>query len=223
MVRARRARASRARRSNPSRSPAAGGALLSVAGAAPARPGPHDRPPGRTEPGAAHIAPGRSTGSPTRSSSAPAALADLVLLGIPTRGVPLARRLAAVDGFSGRPARSGRHLDITLYRDDLRRRPPRALEETVLPARASTARMVVLVDDVLYSGRTVRAALDALRDQGRPAVVQLAVLVDRGHRRAADPGRLRRQEHSDGPHRRRGRALAEIDGVDGVELRGGHS
>jgi len=105
-----------------------------------------------------------------------------VLLGIPSRGVPLARRLAAhIGDFTGTPAAVGT-LDITLYRDDLRRRPTRPLEETTLPEGGVDDALVVLVDDVLYSGRTVRAALDALREYGRPRVVQLAVLVDRGHR-----------------------------------------
>jgi pyrimidine operon attenuation protein/uracil phosphoribosyltransferase len=109
-------------------------------------------------------------------------LADLVLVGIPTRGAPLARRLAArVAAFSGTPVDVGT-VDITLYRDDLRLRGVRALEDTVLPERGIDGRLVVLVDDVLYSGRSVRAALDALRDVGRPRAVQLAVLVDRGHR-----------------------------------------
>jgi pyrimidine operon attenuation protein / uracil phosphoribosyltransferase len=109
-------------------------------------------------------------------------LPDLVLIGIPTRGAPLARRLAArVETFSGTPIDVGT-VDITLYRDDLRRRGVRALEPTVLPAAGIDDRLVVLVDDVLFSGRSVRAALDALRDLGRPRTVQLAVLVDRGHR-----------------------------------------
>jgi pyrimidine operon attenuation protein / uracil phosphoribosyltransferase len=109
-------------------------------------------------------------------------LGDLVLVGIPTRGAPLARRLAArVAAFSGTPVDVGT-VDITLYRDDLRLRGVRALEDTVLPEGGIDGRLVVLVDDVLYSGRSVRAALDALRDVGRPRAVQLAVLVDRGHR-----------------------------------------
>ena len=109
-------------------------------------------------------------------------LADLVLVGIPTRGAPLARRLAArVEAFSGTPIDVGT-VDITLYRDDLRLRGVRALEPTVLPDAGIDGRLVVLVDDVLFSGRSVRAALDALRDLGRPRAVQLAVLVDRGHR-----------------------------------------
>jgi pyrimidine operon attenuation protein / uracil phosphoribosyltransferase len=109
-------------------------------------------------------------------------LPDLVLIGIPTRGAPLARRLAArIEAFSGTPIAVGT-VDITLYRDDLRLRGVRALEPTVLPDAGIDGRLVVLVDDVLYSGRSVRAALDALRDLGRPRAVQLAVLVDRGHR-----------------------------------------
>lgn len=105
-----------------------------------------------------------------------------VLLGIPTRGAPLAARLAARIGeFSGVDVPFGA-LDVTLYRDDLRRRPTRPLEETQLPGSGIQDRVVVLVDDVLFSGRTIRAALDALRDHGRPKAVQLAVLVDRGHR-----------------------------------------
>ena len=106
----------------------------------------------------------------------------VVLLGIPTRGAVLAERLAArVAEFSGTRPPTGL-LDTTLYRDDLRRRPTRPLERTSVPEGGVEDAVVVLVDDVLFSGRTVRAALDALRDLGRPRSVQLAVLVDRGHR-----------------------------------------
>jgi pyrimidine operon attenuation protein / uracil phosphoribosyltransferase len=109
-------------------------------------------------------------------------LEELVLVGIPTRGAPLARRLAGrIEAFSGSAVDVGT-VDITLYRDDLRLRGVRALEPTELPDAGIDGRLVVLVDDVLYSGRSVRAALDALRDLGRPRAVQLAVLVDRGHR-----------------------------------------
>jgi pyrimidine operon attenuation protein/uracil phosphoribosyltransferase len=109
-------------------------------------------------------------------------LGDLVLIGIPTRGAPLARRLAArIEAFTGTAVDVGT-VDITLYRDDLRLRGVRALEATRLPDAGLDGRQVVLVDDVLFSGRSVRAALDALRDLGRPRAVQLAVLVDRGHR-----------------------------------------
>ncbi|HEX5995601.1 MAG TPA: bifunctional pyr operon transcriptional regulator/uracil phosphoribosyltransferase PyrR [Jiangellales bacterium] len=107
---------------------------------------------------------------------------DLVLLGIPSRGVPLARRLgeriAAAEGHSV-PVGA---LDVTMYRDDLRLRPARALEHTDIPTGGVDGKIVVLVDDVLFSGRTVRAALTALDDVGRPRAVRLAVLVDRGHR-----------------------------------------
>ena len=107
---------------------------------------------------------------------------DVVLLGIPTRGTTLARRLAArIHAFEGVTVPTG-SLDITLYRDDLRLQRARALEETDVPVDGVDGRLVVLVDDVLFSGRSVRAALDALADLGRPRAVQLAVLVDRGHR-----------------------------------------
>ncbi len=107
---------------------------------------------------------------------------DVVLLGIPTRGVFLARRLAArLEQITGRAMPVG-SLDITMYRDDLRMRPARALARTEIPGDGIEDRLVVLVDDVLFAGRTIRAALDALGDIGRPRAVQLAVLVDRGHR-----------------------------------------
>jgi pyrimidine operon attenuation protein/uracil phosphoribosyltransferase len=107
---------------------------------------------------------------------------DLVLLGIPSRGVPLAHRLAArIAAVEGTDVPVG-SLDVTMYRDDLRLHPARALERTDLPPEGVEGRTVVLVDDVLYTGRTVRAAIDALFDYGRPARVQLAALVDRGHR-----------------------------------------
>ncbi len=105
-----------------------------------------------------------------------------VLLGIPTRGVPLAHRLAArIHAFEGVDVPVG-SLDITLYRDDLRLQATRALGKTEMPAGGIDGLRVILVDDVLFSGRSVRAALDALNDVGRPSSVQLAVLVDRGHR-----------------------------------------
>ena len=107
---------------------------------------------------------------------------DLVLLGIPSRGVPLAERIAeriaAVEGHAV-PVGS---LDATMYRDDLRLKPARTLMPTQIPAGGVDDKIVVLVDDVLFSGRTIRAALDALNDLGRPRAVRLAVLVDRGHR-----------------------------------------
>jgi len=106
----------------------------------------------------------------------------LVLLGIPTRGVALAHRLAArIAEVEGTEVPVGA-IDATMYRDDLRRHPVRTLERTHIPAPGLDGGTVVLVDDVLFSGRTVRAALDAISDVGRPRAVRLAVLVDRGHR-----------------------------------------
>jgi len=106
---------------------------------------------------------------------------DVVLLGIPTRGVHLARRIAKrMSEVEGREITAGA-LDITMYRDDLRLKPARALEHTEIPDDID-GKIVVLVDDVLFSGRTIRAALDALNELGRPKAVQLAVLIDRGHR-----------------------------------------
>jgi pyrimidine operon attenuation protein/uracil phosphoribosyltransferase len=107
---------------------------------------------------------------------------DTVILAIPPRGDPLGRRLAARNKTYAAVDVPVGVLDVTLHRDDLRLRGVRALEPTVEPPGGVDGRLVVLVDDVLYSGRTVRAALDALRDLGRPRAVQLAVLVDRGHR-----------------------------------------
>jgi len=113
---------------------------------------------------------------------------DLVLLGIPTRGVILAERIAGIlDRLedSGIEAGSGSlvgALDVTMYRDDLANQPTRTPSPTRVPSGGIDGKTVVLVDDVLYSGRTIRAALDALNDLGRPRAVRLAVLVDRGHR-----------------------------------------
>lgn len=107
---------------------------------------------------------------------------SITILGIPTRGAHLAHRLArAIESIEGAPVQVGT-LDVTLHRDDLRMRAPKALMETTIPALGVEGRTVVLVDDVLFSGRTIRSALDALGEIGRPARVQLAVLVDRGHR-----------------------------------------
>jgi len=107
---------------------------------------------------------------------------NITLLGIPTRGAHLAKRIAsAIESIEGTSVQMGT-LDITLHRDDLRMRAPRALMPTVIPSLGVEGRDVVLVDDVLFSGRTIRAALDALGEIGRPRSVQLAVLVDRGHR-----------------------------------------
>lgn len=106
---------------------------------------------------------------------------DLVLVGIRTRGAPLADRIAAsIASFEGVDLPSGA-LDVTLYRDDVAIRAPRSLEATTVPGDLD-GRVVVLVDDVLYTGRTIRAAFDAVLDLGRPKAIRLAVLVDRGHR-----------------------------------------
>ncbi|MFC3501910.1 bifunctional pyr operon transcriptional regulator/uracil phosphoribosyltransferase PyrR [Micromonospora krabiensis] len=147
--------------------------------------------------------------------------ADTVLLGIPTRGVPLARRLAdRISTFEDVTVPVG-VLDITLYRDDLRRHATRAVGPTQLPASGIDGKRVVLVDDVLFSGRTVRAALDALSDVGRPASVQLAVLVDRGHRelpiRADYVGKNIPTARTESVRV----TLAEVDGADEVKLYGG--
>jgi pyrimidine operon attenuation protein / uracil phosphoribosyltransferase len=142
----------------------------------------------------------------------------VVLLGIPTRGVPLAGRLATrIAEFEGVTIPHG-SLDVTLHRDDLRLRPARALQRTEVPPDGVDGKTVVLVDDVLFSGRTIRAALDALNDIGRPRAVQLAVLVDRGHRelpiRADYVGK-----NLPTAHREMVRVLlAEIDGEDSVLL-----
>lgn len=147
--------------------------------------------------------------------------ADTVLLGIPTRGVPLANRLAArISTFEDVTVPVG-VLDITLYRDDLRRQATRAVGPTDLPPDGIDGKRVILVDDVLFSGRTVRAALDALSDVGRPASVQLAVLVDRGHRqlpiRADYVGKNIPTALAESVKV----TLAETDGVDEVKLYGG--
>jgi pyrimidine operon attenuation protein / uracil phosphoribosyltransferase len=143
---------------------------------------------------------------------------QVILLGIPTRGVPLAHRLAALIGeFEGLKVPYG-SLDVTMHRDDLRLHPARALGRTELPADGVDGKTVVLVDDVLYSGRTVRAALDALNDLGRPRSVQLAVLVDRGHRelpiRADYVGKNLPTSQREVVHVH----LAEVDGDDGVMI-----
>ena len=146
--------------------------------------------------------------------------AGVVLLGLPTRGVHLARRLAErVTAIDPSAVVSVGTLDPTLYRDDLRRQPTRPLAETEMPPGGIDDVTVVLVDDVLMSGRTVRAALDALRDHGRPRAVQLAVLVDRGHRelpiRADYVGKNVPTNRAEDV----AVSLVESDGADGVAIR----
>lgn len=107
---------------------------------------------------------------------------DLVLLGLPTRGVLLAQRIGAIVEQLAPGAAEVGALDVTMYRDDLAKQPTRSPSPTSVPAGGIDGKTVVLVDDVLYTGRTVRAALDAINDLGRPRAVRLAVLIDRGHR-----------------------------------------
>jgi pyrimidine operon attenuation protein / uracil phosphoribosyltransferase len=106
---------------------------------------------------------------------------EVVVVGIQRGGVPLAQRLGGLlAGVWGHPVPAGR-LDVSMHRDDLDQRAAPHMQPTVIPFDV-TGKTVVLVDDVLFSGRTVRAAMDALNDFGRPRRIQLAVLVDRGHR-----------------------------------------
>ncbi|WP_026552177.1 bifunctional pyr operon transcriptional regulator/uracil phosphoribosyltransferase PyrR [Arthrobacter sp. H20] len=151
---------------------------------------------------------------------------DLVLLGIPRRGYPLAQRLAAKiaaaeyqsTGISLDPSAIVGQLDVTMFRDDLRHHPTRPPLPTQLPPSGIDNKVVVLVDDVLYSGRTIRAALDALVDLGRPRAVRLAVLVDRGHRelpiRADHVGKNLPTSSVEKVRVH----LAEIDAVDGHDV-----
>ena len=146
---------------------------------------------------------------------------DLVLLGIPSRGVPLARRIAeriaSVEGYDV-PVGS---LDVTMYRDDLRLKPARALMKTEIPAGGVDGKVVVLVDDVLFSGRTIRSALDALNDVGRPSAVRLAVLVDRGHRELPIRADFVGKNLPTSLVERVRLSVAEIDGSDAVTIEGG--
>jgi pyrimidine operon attenuation protein / uracil phosphoribosyltransferase len=142
----------------------------------------------------------------------------VVLIGVPTRGAVLAERLAtAIGEFAGRRPAVG--SVATLYRDDLRRRPTRALSGTTVPDGGLDEALVVLVDDVLMSGRTVRAALDAMADHGRPRAVQLAVLVDRGHRELPIRADYVGKNVPSARDEQILVLLTEIDGVDGVRLR----
>lgn len=144
----------------------------------------------------------------------------ITILGIPTRGAHLAYRLAKIiEGIEGSPVQAGT-LDITLHRDDLRLRAPRALMETSIPSLGVEGRTVILVDDVLFSGRTVRSALDALGEVGRPARVQLAVLVDRGHRELPIKADFVGKNLPTSPSQSVKVKLLEHDGSDEVTIEG---
>ncbi|HSE53962.1 MAG TPA: bifunctional pyr operon transcriptional regulator/uracil phosphoribosyltransferase PyrR, partial [Gemmatimonadales bacterium] len=141
----------------------------------------------------------------------------LVLVGIQRRGVELAARLAALIGGAGQPVPLGK-LDITLYRDDLSTIGPRPrVGETSLPDSIE-GKTVVIVDDVLYTGRTIRAALDELADFGRPRRILLAVLVDRGGRELPIQADVVGQRVETGSDDRVDVAVKELDGRDAVEL-----
>lgn len=143
---------------------------------------------------------------------------NLVLLGIPTRGVALARRIAdLIDTFSDASVPVGA-LDVTMYRDDLHRHPTRAPQPTQIPRGGIDGKVVVLVDDVIFSGRSIRAALDALQGIGRPAAVRLATLVDRGHRELPIRPDFVGKNMPSSPLERVNVQIVEIDGVDEVSI-----
>lgn len=142
----------------------------------------------------------------------------LVILGIPTRGVALADRVAGhISSICGTPVAAGA-LDVTMYRDDLDRHPTRAPAPTRIPEGGIDDATVVLVDDVLYSGRTIRAALDALGDIGRPRAVRLATLVDRGHRELPIRPDFVGKNLPSAVHERVNVHLVEYDGDDAVAI-----
>ncbi len=142
----------------------------------------------------------------------------LVLLGIPTRGVTLANRIGPlVSEFGGVQVPVG-SLDVTMYRDDLHRNPTRAPRKTEIPAGGIDGKVVVLIDDVLFSGRSIRAALDAVQDIGRPAAVRLATLIDRGHRELPIRPDFVGKNLPSARDERVNVRLAEIDGVEEVTI-----
>lgn len=142
----------------------------------------------------------------------------LVLLGIPTRGVTLADRIAPlISEFGGAVVPVGA-LDVTMYRDDLHRNPTRAPQTTRIPAGGIDGKVVVLIDDVLFSGRSIRAALDALQDIGRPAAVRLATLIDRGHRELPIRPDFVGKNLPSARDERVNVRLAEVDGIEEVTI-----
>ncbi|MCU1405030.1 MAG: pyrR [Glaciihabitans sp.] len=143
---------------------------------------------------------------------------DLVILGIPTRGVTLAKRIAAILESIEPGSGTVGSLDVTMYRDDLAGQPTRAPSPTQVPRGGIDGKMVVLVDDVLYSGRTIRAALDALGDHGRPRAVRLAVLVDRGHRQLPIRADFVGKNLPTSSEERIRVRLVETDGIDEVTI-----
>ncbi|MDU0345910.1 bifunctional pyr operon transcriptional regulator/uracil phosphoribosyltransferase PyrR [Microbacterium sp. KSW2-29] len=142
----------------------------------------------------------------------------LVLLGIPTRGVTLANRIGPLVGEFGGAAVPVGSLDVTMYRDDLHRNPTRAPRKTEIPAGGIDGKTVVLIDDVLFSGRSIRAALDALQDIGRPAAVRLATLIDRGHRELPIRPDFVGKNLPSARDERVNVRLAEIDGIEEVTI-----
>ncbi len=143
---------------------------------------------------------------------------DLLFLGIPTRGVHLARRLAdLVADIEPQTVDIG-SLDVTMFRDDLSRQSTRATALTEIPKSGVDGRTVILVDDVLFSGRTVRAALDALTALGRPDIVRFAVLVDRGHRELPIRADFVGKNLPTSTSERVNVSLSEIDGADEVSI-----
>src|SRR6267154_1558796 len=142
---------------------------------------------------------------------------SLVLVGLRTRGIPLARRVQQrILEFEGETAPLG-ELDITLYRDDVHQRAPRTLSPTSMPVDIAD-KTVVLVDDVLYTGRTIRAALDALIDLGRPRSIQFVCLIDRGHRELPIRPDYVGKNVPTSRHEKVAVRLEEIDGIDEVAL-----
>ena len=142
----------------------------------------------------------------------------LVFLGIPTRGVFLAQRLADIVSRIEPQSIEVGTLDVTMYRDDVQHKSTRATAPTNIPAAGIDNTTVILVDDVLFSGRTVRAALDAITALGRPDIVRFAVLVDRGHRELPIRADFVGKNLPSAVDERVNVSLTEIDGTDEVSI-----